>query len=74
MNENPACQSCRLWDPKWNFKKEQRYHQDTTAVEASNPRLGPAQKVQQGAVPALRAPYERLVFRLDGNQELGLVR
>ena len=39
MNQNLSCQSCRFWDPKWKFKKEQRYHQDTTAVEASNPRL-----------------------------------
>ena len=25
MNENPVCQSCRFWDPKWKFKKERRY-------------------------------------------------
>ena len=39
MNQSLSCLSCRFWDPKWKFKAEQRFNQDTTAVEASNPRL-----------------------------------
>ena len=39
MNDQEICQNCRFWDPLWKFKKEQRFHGESSQLDRSNPRI-----------------------------------
>jgi len=39
MNDAKFCQNCQYWDPKWKFKKEQRFGREPNATDIANPRM-----------------------------------
>jgi len=48
MSDDEFCQNCRFWDPKWKFKKEQRFEREPSATDLANPRMTTGLRKQSG--------------------------